>query len=210
MARKAETAQAKRVALKCAECGALFVPEYPSRRSVYCSDNCVRAHHARDTSGSNHRRRARRFRVAYEPVDRMEVFDRDAWRCQVCGRKTLLGRIGTAHPRAPELGHRVPVSRGGAHTYENTQCERRRCNASKSNKSEAGQLPLWVRPAAGGAPRAGSASPESESRIRRRVSAHPSRKCLIPGGLHSLERTSSRTGAPALLGQTRSIKIGGL
>ena len=36
-------------------------------------------------------------------------------------------------PLSPELDHIHPVSKGGAHSYANTQCLCRQCNAGKSD-----------------------------------------------------------------------------
>jgi 5-methylcytosine-specific restriction endonuclease McrA len=42
---------------------------------------------------------------------------------------------GTCDRNAPELDHIVPVSRGGLHTYENTQCLCRSCNGWKAART---------------------------------------------------------------------------
>ena len=36
--------------------------------------------------------------------------------------------------RSPELDHIIPLSKGGAHTPENTQCVCRQCNSEKADK----------------------------------------------------------------------------
>lgn len=78
--------------------------------------------------------RARLKRVKVEQVDPIKVFDRDGWRCHLCGYKTPKEKRGTYHPKAPELDHIVPLSKGGAHSYANTACSCRKCNAEKSDK----------------------------------------------------------------------------
>lgn len=99
-------------------------------------------------AGTKALRRARQFGANRERVSPAAVFARDGWRCMICGRKTPKSRKGTQHDNAPELDHRVPLSRGGSHTYENVQCACRACNVNKGNRTEAGQIPLWSRPAA--------------------------------------------------------------
>lgn len=88
-------------------------------------------------------RRAMMAGAEAEAVDRMAVFARDGWRCQICGGMTARARIGANHPKAPELDHRVPLARGGAHTYDNCQTAHRRCNLKKNAHSSVGQIPLW-------------------------------------------------------------------
>lgn len=70
---------------------------------------------------------------AVENVNPIKVFERDKWKCQICGVKTPRKLRGTLDDRAPELDHVMPLSLGGAHSYMNTQCACRKCNAEKSN-----------------------------------------------------------------------------
>lgn len=141
-----KTSAADKSARKCKHCGKTFSPVFGDKRRVYCSEPCrdkagMKARRAK--YGTSHRRRARMFGVKYSPVNAIAVFERDGWRCQICGRKTPKRLRGTYHDAAPELDHRIPMSIGGEHSYENTQCACRECNIDKGNKAEAGQLPLF-------------------------------------------------------------------
>jgi 5-methylcytosine-specific restriction endonuclease McrA len=73
----------------------------------------------------------------------VEVFMRDQWHCQICGKPTPEKNRGTHYPNAPELDHRIPMSLGGGHLYSNVQCVCRRCNLAKSNRNCVGQFPLF-------------------------------------------------------------------
>lgn len=123
----------------CKECGVSFVPEYGSKRRVYCSAPCARRHLGR-IAGRAERARLRDAWV--EAVNPFEVFRRDGWRCQRCKRKTPRRLRGTCDDRAPELDHIVPLADGGEHSYRNTQCLCRSCNAEKSD-GPGGQLRLF-------------------------------------------------------------------
>lgn len=123
----------------CAECGAHFQTVYGIKLRIYCSHACG-ARAAR--RAGKQARRAERMGAAARAVRAVAVFERDAWRCQICGRKTLQSKRGTTHPMAPELDHIVPLSRGGDHSYANTQCACRACNAAKG-ASVYGQLHLF-------------------------------------------------------------------
>lgn len=81
--------------------------------------------------------------MAYEYVNPFKVFERDGWRCQICGKPTPRSRRGTLHPNAPELDHIVPISKGGPHAYANTQCACRACNIEKGDRFALGQGQLW-------------------------------------------------------------------
>lgn len=137
----------------CRACGALFDPA--GRQRVFCGRECCvswwKAHAADKYRGRYRERRkyqskARHFGVEAEVVDRRKVFERDGWKCQVCGCKTPKRLRGTTDPRAPELDHRIPMSRGGPHTYENVQCCCRSCNSAKGSTRVVGQMPLFARP----------------------------------------------------------------
>ena len=127
----------------CASCGEVFTPTYADKRRRYCSDNC-----SKRAFGRKHRHRARRYGVEYEPVNRVRLFERDAWRCQICGVSTPRRLMGTVDPRAPEMDHRIPMAAPhcGSHTWANVQCACRACNLAKGAKAVLGQGNLFPKP----------------------------------------------------------------
>jgi 5-methylcytosine-specific restriction endonuclease McrA len=132
-----------KAARACRCCAGSFTPGYGDKRSMYCSARCaLRA--SRQLACKNARKRALKYGAEYEPVNRIKVFHRDGWKCQICGKATPRSRIGTMAPNAPELDHRVPISKRGGHTYANVQCACRKCNIAKGNRSSVGQLPLFA------------------------------------------------------------------
>jgi 5-methylcytosine-specific restriction endonuclease McrA len=129
---------------QCRWCGVVYVPEYGSLRTHYCTTECRDEARRRMRSGSTHRKRAAKFGCAYEAVSKRKVCERDGWRCYLCGVDTPKELSGTDEPNAPELEHVVPLSAGGAHSYENVRCACRRCNRVKGGKTigEAGIVAL--------------------------------------------------------------------
>lgn len=119
----------------CLQCGVEFTPPYGRAHASYCSNACC---YTRNYT----LRRNLLTDPANDNVDPFVVFDRDDWRCQLCGVKTPRKLRGTYEPNAPELDHIIPVSKGGMHTYLNTQCACRRCNIKKGNKI-LGQMMLF-------------------------------------------------------------------
>lgn len=115
----------------CPECGTLFIPPYGRGGARYCSNECSSKRNKRI---GRSKRRARERNAANDNVDPIEVFNRDGWRCQMCDVKTPYKLRGTHEANAPELDHIVPLSRGGEHSYRNTQCLCRSCNMSKGAK----------------------------------------------------------------------------
>lgn len=144
---RAEKPKVVRVPKPCAVCGVAFIPLQPSI-ARYCSRECRRQSslRRRDRADRKHRSKARKRGLPNENVIRDKVFDRDGWRCQVCGDKTPKRLKGTLGPKAPELDHRIPMALGGGHTYSNVQCACRACNQAKSGTRIVGQLPLWPNP----------------------------------------------------------------
>jgi hypothetical protein len=131
---------------ECKRCGKAFTQTKAGRPQVFCGRKCRRRHFKRCEGSENHRKRARRANVSYEPVSRLKVFERDRWKCQICGRKTPKRVMGSCVDSAPELDHRVPMAMGGGHTWDNVQCACRACNSKKGGTIVVGQLSLFARP----------------------------------------------------------------
>lgn len=95
----------------------------------------------KETGLNNHRQRARKFGVYYEPVNKSKVFKKDKNICQVCGCKC--NKINN-HPRQATLGHIIPLSRGGSHTYTNVRTECRQCNIERATSCDNEQITLFT------------------------------------------------------------------
>lgn len=113
----------------CLYCGDVF--EHPSgvHRQTCASIECTKQQ-GRD---STNRRLAMKAGATLERFTHQEVFERDKWCCQLCGIEVPKD----AAPRSPmsaSLDHRMPLSRGGAHSLANCQLAHLVCNLRKSNK----------------------------------------------------------------------------
>ena len=86
-------------------------------------------------------RRARKRGVDAERVVAAEVFDRDGWLCGICGGEVDSG-LEWPDSGSASLDHVVPLSKGGAHTYENTQLAHLFCNVSKGDSLPIGREAL--------------------------------------------------------------------
>lgn len=128
-------------------CGHCQSEMIPAQNKTLCSNACkVAAHKARDpertrAAAISHAAIRRSWYENGEVFDPFEIFERDGWRCHLCGIKTLRSLRGTNDPRAPELDHITPLSKGGRHTRMNTACACKRCNMKKHAKVQ-GQLRL--------------------------------------------------------------------
>jgi hypothetical protein len=75
-------------------------------------------------------RRALKRGVGSDKIDRLVVFERDGWKCMLCGGE-LAQLERWPHPEFPTIDHIVPLSRGGAHTYVNVQAAHLGCNLKR-------------------------------------------------------------------------------
>jgi hypothetical protein len=105
----------------CLRCGRALVAEAGAR--TYCSVACKRAlrHRAR-------RELVRRARVEAVSMAVLRVRDQDT--CRLCGEPVDFSRR-SPDPRAATIDHVVALSKGGAHSYENTQLAHLWCNTVK-------------------------------------------------------------------------------
>lgn len=119
---------------RCAECRANAAKQVRERRKA------TPAYRA-GKSAYKARRRARLKAAMVERFDPFDVFERDKWRCHICGIKTPKRLRGTYEDNAPELDHVVPLAAGGEHSRHNTACACRKCNIEKADRP-LGQLRL--------------------------------------------------------------------
>lgn len=86
-------------------------------------------------------RRHRRERIKGESIDPITVFERDRWKCQLCGCRVVRS-IGDNRDSEATLDHIVSIASGGAHAWANVQTACRRCNYLKG-ASNRGQIRLF-------------------------------------------------------------------
>jgi 5-methylcytosine-specific restriction endonuclease McrA len=91
----------------------------------------------------NSKWRALRKLSTIEDFDPLDVFRRDGYVCQLCGKKTRPDFKNIYHPLYPNLDHIIPLTKGGEHTRQNTQCLCRLCNIKKYNTGVGDQLRMF-------------------------------------------------------------------
>lgn len=115
------------------------------RKATPVCNRCVLNRHKKNCG--DFKRRCRKFGVAYDcKIRRLDVYERDGYRCHLCKRKTLrkyVVRNGRAHPRSPTVDHHpYPLSaRIRGHEWDNVRCACLKCNVQKG-ASWSGQMPL--------------------------------------------------------------------
>lgn len=116
----------------CRTCATPF--QHLGTAKQHCSEMCERISLRKSQRICKARRKARIKGVAHERIDPIAVCDRDGWKCYICGRHTPMALRGTTDPRAPEVDHVHPISKGGAHLMTNVKCACRECNQLKSDR----------------------------------------------------------------------------
>ena len=75
-------------------------------------------------------KRAERLGADTVPVSRMEIADRDGWKCYLCD-KSIPKDVGGDDPEFLHIEHLIPLSMGGSHQLENCAASHARCNLKK-------------------------------------------------------------------------------
>ena len=106
---------------RCAHCGRSKTMSLV-RTSPYCGP-CFRAGHQMK------RQNQQRANGSVE-YDRIDIFERDQWTCQICGEH-VDGNVRFPDPMAATIDHIEPVSQGGADAPSNVQLAHSKCNSRK-------------------------------------------------------------------------------
>ena len=121
----------------CEQCGEPFKPQR-KEAAAFCSQRCAKTAWSRANADRVHehtqRRRAIQYGVKVETVNRITVFERDDWTCQICGDPAPKSLIGTRSLKKPTVDHIVPLACGGEHSYKNAQCACAHCNFAKGKR----------------------------------------------------------------------------
>ena len=103
----------------CENCGDQYVTIRADQR--FCSIPCQRRAHARRRARSSVRSP---LGIGYSDID---VFERDGWRCHLCGQ-FVSKDISRTDPMGATVDHLVPLSLGGDDDAANVALAHRRCN----------------------------------------------------------------------------------
>jgi 5-methylcytosine-specific restriction endonuclease McrA len=89
---------------------------------------------ARRKRAAQHARRLERLRGngARDAYTRLEVFERDGWRCHVCG-EAVDPSLRWPDPECAVVDHVVAAWEGGTDTLDNVACAHNHCNGDRNN-----------------------------------------------------------------------------
>jgi hypothetical protein len=103
-------------------------PEY--RIAVNKATSAWKKNNPHKVSEQWHKRRAAKYNVAYEKIDRSLVFERDNWICQLCF-EPVNETLEWPHKESKSLDHIIPLVLNGPHMYSNVQLTHLNCNLKK-------------------------------------------------------------------------------
>lgn len=84
-------------------------------------------------SNASHIRRIKEKATFVEKVHPLKVFERDNWICQLC-KYPVSKLMDRKLVDIASLDHIIPISKGGEHSYANTQLAHLSCNIRKGNR----------------------------------------------------------------------------
>lgn len=133
----------------CVWCNKIFtIKEYEEREGksnvntlTHCSIECKEQHKKfilkKSRVHGHHRKRARKYGVEYIPGITLEkLVKRDGLTCALCGGLCDWNdkRYGDCGPLYPSIDHITPISKGGAHAWDNVQVAHFECNSAKRDR----------------------------------------------------------------------------
>ena len=127
---------AKRREVVCGMCGKLFVTSNPLQKR--CSAECSRKYNNRIHSHKHDKRIAKDKRI--NKIELLSLYKRDGGICHICGKQcnlddyTVTDAAVIAGNWYPSIDHIVPVSKGGADSWDNVKLAHRICNSIRGNR----------------------------------------------------------------------------
>lgn len=134
-----DTAKACRVFItECSACSKLFTSRYTRRT---CSPACGEAAQSLAKREAKLKRRAIKRDAFVSNVSPRMVFERDGWKCHLCGRK-IDRKAQVPSPKAATVDHVIPLAAGGTHEPLNCRAAHFICNSTKGSRGGGEQLLL--------------------------------------------------------------------
>lgn len=126
--------------IQCAVCDQHFISKW---YEATCSTQCLKVHRLNLRRMNKQKRRARKHAAYVAPVYREKIWELDAYKCHLCGRKTDPTKQ-VPHPLAPTIDHVIPLAAGGTHEPANCRTAHYRCNNIKGARGGGEQLALDI------------------------------------------------------------------
>lgn len=123
----------------CYKCGLMHVAKSYKSQCSNCKAESNREHNRearKKRKGlprhTQYRKRARLYGVKYEPVNKIKVFERDEYKCYLCGIDVVISE--KYRPDQATIDHVIAMANGGEHTYSNVKTCCHACNSKKGDR----------------------------------------------------------------------------
>jgi len=103
-----------------------------SGNNVYCTPECSLLATREFKKNQNLKRKLRKTKAYVSNVIRKDIYKRDNWICQICGKKVKRD-LSFPDPLSASIDHIIPLANGGTHEPKNVQLAHFICNSIKSN-----------------------------------------------------------------------------
>ena len=120
---------------QCKNCNKMF--DHPTKWA-YCSDDCryIQSRLTSNRYNSISRAKQNGFDITPEIFTSIEIYERDKWRCGICGEQVDI-KLPFPDKMSASIDHIIPLRQGGKHVRENVRCAHLICNAIQCDpKSE--------------------------------------------------------------------------
>lgn len=115
----------------CKSCGIMHMGKSTVSRCIDCAKELRKEQKKKQKHHHYHRKRARHYGCVYTPLNRKYIFERDNYKCYLCGIDVVLSKIYREDQAT--IDHVIPMSKGGSHTYDNVKACCNKCNSKKGN-----------------------------------------------------------------------------
>jgi hypothetical protein len=128
----------------CIACNKCFYDKERIKKNQTCSDFCAKINDKSHKNKGKARKRHKKYGTVYVfGITAEKVAKRDGMKCKICGIKVEKHLGKGWQPSGWSVGHIVPVSAGGATTWDNVQCECFSCNIKKGARIIENKVPQY-------------------------------------------------------------------
>lgn len=119
--------------VQCNKCGVAHNAKNEGKMCNQCIKKAKKEYRNKTCKMRNHKKRCEKYGTTYDSTVRASlVYSRDKYTCYMCGVKCIKSKEYRSDMAT--IDHVIPISRGGAHTWDNVRTACMQCNTRKGIK----------------------------------------------------------------------------